>query len=102
MAEQDPLTLAEEAQKEALDMAVESLQFGRAMIVRPAIGEKMTKPQRLQAHEQFFAEPALQEMEYDEMAARFRLEPGQVPRRWVDRARMAARELRKEGRLGEA
>lgn len=105
MAKKDLLTLAEEARNEAVDEALEARDNSLASVVRPAIGRKMTKDERLAVQRMFMDDPMAAAAEYDELTARFQLpqatgDPTQkvIPRRFVNRAKQAFKELAQQER----
>ncbi len=92
------LEMYEEATKQALSHILQTTRDIRAESVnRPAIGEKRTRQQRLAAHSQFLENPMNTAARYDELSAQFQLKPNKpIPRRLVDYAILAGKELGEE------
>ncbi len=100
MADPDLMAMGQEAMEEARDIAVQQVREMKANVVnRPAFGRRKTRQERLTEHRAFLADPLAPAAKYDELAARFQPPPEKpVPRRLVDYALLAARELGEEER----
>ena len=96
MMPDDKMALMQEARTEALETIMEADQEAKAEILRPALGTKLSKQERLAAQRAFLADTEAAEAQYDELTARFQLsDDAPIPRRMVNRAIQAAREVRK-------
>ena len=88
----------EEATQEALAHILKTSREMKAEIVnRPAIGVKRTLEERKAAERQFLDNPVNVAARYDELSAQFQLRPNKpIPRRLVDYAILAGKELGEE------
>ena len=98
MADGDLLEMYEEATQEALAHILKTTRDIRAESVnRPAIGVKRTLEERKATERQFLSDPMNIAARYDELSAQFQLRPNKpIPRRLVDYAILAGKELGEE------
>ncbi len=95
----DKLTLMQEAREEALETILDADRAAKAEILRPALGTKLSKDERLAAQRVFLADVPAAEAQYDELTARFQLsDDAPIPRRFVNRAIQAAKEVQEAER----
>ena len=98
MPERDDLMqIGMDAAQDAKDAVVESVRFGKAHIVNaPAFGRKLQRHERITEHLSFLNNTASMSLKWDELEARFKIEQGTIPRRWLEYGRLVKQELDQE------
>ena len=94
----DPLEIVQEALKEAGQRYVETVRTMKSdVIMRPAVGPKLTRQERLNQYVTVRNDPAQVGGMFDELAAKYKLpEDKPIPRRLVDYLLRNEKEMSKD------